>query len=63
MEKLKLLFITYTHSNGGGAEKVLTTLVNNLDSEKYDISIFEIVRYDVKQEPLNKNIRLLPPLY
>ena len=63
MGKLKLLFITYTHSNGGGAEKVLTTLVNNLDSEKYDTSIFEIVRYDVKQEPLNKNIRLLPPLY
>ena len=62
-KKLKLLFITYTHSNGGGAEKVLTTLVNNLDSTKYDISIFEIVRYDVKQEPLNKNIQLLPPLY
>ena len=63
MEKLKLLFITYTHSNGGGAERILTTLVNNLDAERYNISIFEIIRYDVKQEPLNKNIRLLPPLY
>jgi len=62
-KKIKLLFITYTHSGGGGAEKVLTTLVNNLDAERYNISIFEIIRYDVKQEPLNKNIRLLPPLY
>lgn len=63
MEKLKLLFITYTHSNGGGAEKVLTTLVNNLDAERYDISIFEIVKYDVKCEPVNSNIKLFPPLY
>jgi len=62
-KKLKLLFITYTHSNGGGAEKVLTTLVNNLDSTKYDISIFEIVQYNVKREPINSNIRLLSPLY
>ncbi len=62
-KKLKLLFITYTHSNGGGAEKVLTTLVNNLDAERYDISIFEIVKYDVKCEPVNSNIKLLPPLY
>lgn len=62
-DKIKLLFITYTHSNGGGAEKVLTTLVNNLDSEKYDISIFEIVQYDVKREPINSNIELLSPLY
>ena len=62
-QRIKLLFITYTHSNGGGAEKVLTTLVNHLDEEKYDISIFEIVHYDVKKEPINKNIQLLPPLY
>lgn len=63
MEKLKILFITYTHSNGGGAEKVLTTLVNNLDAERYDISIFEIVKYDVKCESVNSNIKLLPSLY
>ena len=62
-KKIKLLFITYTHSNGGGAEKVLTTLVNNLDSTKYDIAIFEIVQYNVKREPINSNIKLLPPLY
>lgn len=62
-KKIKLLFITYTHSNGGGAEAVLTTLVNNLDSEKYDISIFEIVNYNVKKEPLNPNINFFGSLF
>ena len=61
-QKTKLLFITYTHSNGGGAEKVLTTLVNNLDTEKYEIAIQEIVGFQVKREPINDNITLLTPL-
>lgn len=61
-KKKKLLFITYTHSNGGGAEKVLTTLVNNLDTKKYEIAIQEIVGFYVKQEPISSNIKLLTPL-
>ena len=61
-KKIKLLFITYTHSNGGGAEKILTTLVNNLDLEKYEIAIQEIVGFQVKQEPIKKSIVLLKPL-
>ena len=42
-KKLKILFITYTHSNGGGAEAVLTTLVNNLllrEIQKYVLFFF-----------------------
>ncbi len=62
MQKIKLLFITITHSGGGGAEKVLTTLVNNLPSEMYDISIQEMYGFGVKKEPINDNIKLLPPL-
>ena len=61
-KKIKLLFITYTHSGGGGAEKVLTTLVNNLDATKYEIAIQEIVDFKVKQEPINGNVVLLNPL-
>lgn len=61
-KKLKLLFITHTHSSGGGAEKILTTLVNNLDTEKYEISIFELTNYGIKKEPLQNNIKLLPPM-
>lgn len=43
--KIKLLFIPYTMTNGGGAEKVLALLVNNLDSEKYDIRVQEVHQY------------------
>ena len=58
---LKILFIPYTHSNGGGAEAVLTTLVNNLP-KTWQIDILEEVSFDVKKEPIDKNVNLLPPL-
>jgi|GEM_PF-461118 len=58
---LKILFIAYTYSNGGGAEAVLTTLVNNLP-KTWKIDILEVVHFGVKKEPTNKNIKLLPPL-
>ncbi|MGP1415483.1 MAG: glycosyltransferase [Treponema sp.] len=58
---LKILFIPYTHSNGGGAEAVLTTLVNNLP-KTWKIDILEVVNFGVKKEATNENIRLLPPL-
>ena len=61
-KKIKLLFITYTYSGGGGAEKVLTTLVNSLDAAKYEIAIQEIIDFQVKKEPINRNITLLTPL-
>jgi glycosyltransferase involved in cell wall biosynthesis len=57
----RILFITYTHSNGGGAENLLTTLVNNLDPHLYRIDIVEIQEFPVKKEPLNKEITLLHP--
>ena len=57
MSKIKLLFIPYTMTNGGGAEKVLSLLVNNLDSEKYDIRIQEVQRYE-NTINLNKNIKM-----
>ena len=58
---LKILFLTYTHSKGGGGEAVLTTLVNNLPST-WKIDILEVMSFDIKKEPINKNIRLLAPL-
>jgi hypothetical protein len=60
--RYKLLFITYTHSNGGGAENVLTTLVNHLDPVKYTIDIIEVNQFLIKTEPLNKEIHLLSPM-
>jgi glycosyltransferase involved in cell wall biosynthesis len=60
--KYKILFITWTHSGGGGAENVLTTLVNNLSVEKYEIDIIEIQQFSVKTEPIRSEVTLLPPL-
>ncbi|MDE5591217.1 MAG: glycosyltransferase [Acetatifactor sp.] len=56
----KILFIINCFSLGGGAEALLTTIVNNLDPEKYDISIIEFVHYSVKEEKTNCNIKVLP---
>lgn len=63
MNKTKLLFITYTHSNGGGAEHVLTTFVNSLPKDKYSITIQEIDHFDVKKEPLSSGIKFNTPLH
>ena len=48
--KKRLLFIIWSFSYGGGAEKQLATLVNGLDSNKYDID-----NYDVKEVIFNVN--------
>ena len=53
-----ILFITYTHSNGGGAESLLTTYVNELCKKDYKITIFEIERFYQKKEPIDKKVIL-----
>lgn len=58
----KVLFIIYSHSLGGGAEKILTTIVNNLNPEKYQIDIQEYAHFDVKAEPIDPRVHYLPPI-
>lgn len=58
--KNKILFIISSFSKGGGAESLLTTIVNNLNHDKYEIGIMEIVHDDIKVEPINENIKLYP---
>lgn len=60
--KARILFITYTQSNGGGAENVLTTLLNNLDTEKFDISLIEIEEYNARNEKIRSEIHKLPAM-
>lgn len=60
--KKKILFIIWSFSYGGGAEKILSNIVNNLDKEKYDIDILEYYYIDIKKEKINDNINLLPPI-
>ncbi len=56
----KILFIIYSYSKGGGAESLLTSIVNNLDPKKYEISIIEVEHDYIKIEPSNNNIKILP---
>lgn len=56
----RVFFIIYSFSAGGGAEALLTTIVNNLNPDKYEIGIMEIVHYGVKREPINENIKIYP---
>lgn len=37
-------------------------IVNNLNPQKYEISIIEYQHAEFKVEPVNKNIRVLPPI-
>lgn len=56
----KIFFIINCFSKGGGAESLLTTIVNNLNPEKYEIGIMEIIHDAVKTESVNANIRIYP---
>ena len=61
--KKKLLFIIWSNSYGGGAERQLTNLVNHLNNDKYEIDVLEYFHTDIKPEKLNSNIRELRPIY
>ena len=52
---IKILFFIETLS-GGGAEKVLQNLVNNMDTERFDITV-QTVWKENPEKYLNKNIR------
>jgi glycosyltransferase involved in cell wall biosynthesis len=54
----KVLFIIWCYSLGGGAESLLTTIVNNLNIQKYKIGIMEVWHTNVKREPVNSNITI-----
>ena len=58
----RILFIIWSYTYGGGAEALLTMIVNNLNSQKYDISIIEYKHADVKVEKVNDNIHILSPI-
>ena len=59
MKKKKILFTIWTYSWGGGAENILTNLVNHLDPNKYEIDILEYFHSDIKKEPVNENITFI----
>ena len=58
--KKRIFFIINTYSSGGGAESLLTGIVNHLNPEKYEIGIMEIIHDTIKVEPTNANIKIYP---
>ena len=51
--KKKVLFVIESLS-GGGAEKVLTTIVKNIDKTKFDITVLTIVKTGIYVEEIEK---------
>lgn len=58
---IRILFLINS-LGGGGAEKVLVNLVNNLDKTKYEVSLQTIFNNGVNIKDLNKNVRYIPGL-
>ena len=56
----KIFFIIYSFSMGGGAEALLTQIVNHLNPEKYKVAVMEIIHADIKQEPVDDRVKLYP---
>ena len=53
---IKVLFLTQ-NLGGGGAEKVLVNLVNNMDKSKFDITVKTIFGGGVNQQRLNEDVK------
>lgn len=56
MEKIKILFLIPNLAHGG-AEKVLVNLVNNMDREKFDITVQTLFDVGVNKQYLSEDIR------
>lgn len=56
----KIFFIINCYSKGGGAESLLTNIVNNLDETKYSIGVMEIIHDTIKTEPTKPHIKIYP---
>ncbi|MBU3191229.1 glycosyltransferase [Clostridium bowmanii] len=55
--KKKVLFVM-PNLAGGGAEKVLVNILNNIDYEKFDISLFVFQKNGVYIKEVNKRVKL-----
>lgn len=58
----KVLFIIWSYSLGGGAEALLTTIVNHLNQRKYQVGIVEFYHSTIRKEAVNPNIKIYKPI-
>lgn len=57
---LKVFFIINCFSKGGGAESLLTSILNGLNPEKYELGVMEIIHDTIKQEPIPDYVKVYP---
>lgn len=55
--KKKILFLMETLT-GGGAEKVLVDLLNNIDYDKYDVELIVFYNQGIYFDQINKNVKV-----
>lgn len=61
-KKIRVLFIPWTFSKGGGAERVLSNLLCALEeTDLYDLSLLEVSHDSIAWEPLPESVSVLPP--
>ena len=61
-EKKKKVLIAQYSLGGGGAEKVLIDILNNVDYSKYEINVFLLRKEGVYLNKVNKNVNIITPL-
>lgn len=54
--KKKILFLIESFA-GGGVEKVFIDLINNMDINKYDVTVMSIWNYGVRKKDLRKDVK------
>ena len=59
--KKKVLFAIESLA-GGGAEKILTTLVKNIDRTKFDVTVLTVVKTGIYVEEVEKNCKIIEML-
>ena len=59
----KVLIVIPSYSKGGGAEKILSNILNNGDFSEYQIDIVEIDKGCNGLEDLPKNIKVIKSYY
>lgn len=52
----KIVFLIHT-LGGGGAEKVLVNLVNNMDKSKFDVTVMTVIDTGIYRGSLNKDVK------
>jgi glycosyltransferase involved in cell wall biosynthesis len=61
MEKPKILFVTWSLTQGGGEAQSVINILNNVDLNKYEIDVFEL-NHGIKEISVKKELNFINPI-